>query len=233
MPPLSPTTRNVMIVCAVAFLLSLFAPLTRWLALWPLGSGLFMPWQLLSYTLLHGDLAHLLFNMLGLWMFGSELERLWGVRRYLQFMAGAGVAAAVAQLLVTALMGSAAPTVGASGVLFGLLMAYALSFPRRQFDLVGFLPVVLLLMPSQILNIAGMVLFFVLFTNRQAVPIPPVFVPAMTLVAIYGALELFLGLFMRSGGIAHFAHLGGLLGGWLMMAWWRNRFRADARRGRR
>ena len=233
MPPLSPTTRNVMIVCAVAFLLSLFAPLTRWLALWPLGSGLFMPWQLLSYTLLHGDLAHLLFNMLGLWMFGSELERLWGVRRYLQFMAGAGVAAAVMQLLVTALMGSAAPTVGASGVLFGLLMAYALSFPRRQFDLVGFLPVVLLLMPSQILNIAGMVLFFVLFTNRQAVPIPPVFVPAMTLVAIYGALELLLGLFVRSGGIAHFAHLGGLLGGWLMMAWWRNRFRADARRGRR
>ena len=233
MPPLSPTTRNVMIVCAVAFLLSLFAPLTRWLALWPLGSGLFMPWQLLSYTLLHGDLAHLLFNMLGLWMFGSELERLWGVRRYLQFMAGAGVAAAVTQLLVTALMGSAAPTVGASGVLFGLLMAYALSFPRRQFDLVGFLPVVLLLMPSQILNIAGMVLFFVLFTNRQAVPIPPVFVPAMTLVAIYGALELFLGLFVRSGGIAHFAHLGGLLGGWLMMAWWRNRFRADARHGRR
>jgi membrane associated rhomboid family serine protease len=233
MPPLSPTTRNVMIVCAVAFLLSMFAPLMRWLALWPLGSGLFMPWQLLSYTLLHGDLAHLMFNMLGLWMFGSELERLWGVRRYLQFMAGAGVAAAVTQLLVTALMGSASPTVGASGVLFGLLMAYALSFPRRQFDLVGFLPVVLLLMPSQILNIAGMVLFFVLFTNRQAVPIPPVFVPAMTLVAIYGALELFLGLFMRSGGIAHFAHLGGLLGGWLMMAWWRNRFRADARRGRR
>jgi membrane associated rhomboid family serine protease len=234
MPPLSPTTRNVMIVCAVAFLLSMFAPLmTRWLALWPLGSGLFMPWQLLSYALLHGDLAHLMFNMLGLWMFGSELERLWGVRRYLQFMAGAGVAAAVAQLLVTALMGSVTPTVGASGVLFGLLMAYALSFPRRQFDLVGFLPVVLLLMPSQILNIAGMVLFFVLFTNRQAVPIPPVFVPAMTLVAIYGALELFLGLFMRSGGIAHFAHLGGLLGGWLMMAWWRNRFRADARRGRR
>jgi membrane associated rhomboid family serine protease len=233
MPPLSPTTRNVMIVCAVAFLLSMFAPLMRWLALWPLDSGLFMPWQLLSYALLHGDLAHLLFNMLGLWMFGSELERLWGVRRYLQFMAGAGVAAAVTQLLVTALMGSASPTVGASGVLFGLLMAYALSFPRRQFDLVGFLPVVLLLMPSQILNIAGMVLFFVLFTNRQAVPIPPVFVPAMTLVAIYGALELFLGLFMRSGGIAHFAHLGGLLGGWLMMAWWRNRFRADARRGRR
>lgn len=232
MPPLSPTTRNVMIVCAVAFALSLFAPLRQWLALWPLASGQFMPWQLLSYALLHGDLSHLLFNMLGLWMFGSELERLWGPRRYLQFMAGAAVAAALAQLGVTALMGSAAPTVGASGILFGLLMAYALSFPRRQFDLVGFLPVVLLLMPSQILNIAGMVLFFVMFTNRQAVPIPPVLVPAMTLVAIYGALELFLGMFFRSG-IAHFAHLGGLLGGWLMMAWWRGRFRRDTRSGRR
>jgi membrane associated rhomboid family serine protease len=232
MPPLSPTTRNVMIVCAVMFVLSQFAPLAQWLALWPLGSGQFMPWQLFSYAVLHGDLPHLLFNMLGLWMFGSELERLWGPRRYLQFMAGAAVAAALVQLLVTALMGSAASTVGASGILFGLLMAYALSFPRRQFDLVGFLPVVLLLMPSQVLNIAGLVLFFVLFTNRQAVPIPPVLVSAMTLVALYGALELLLGLFFRSG-IAHFAHLGGLLGGWLMMAWWRGRFRRDARSGRR
>jgi membrane associated rhomboid family serine protease len=232
MPPLSPTTRNVMIVCAVAFLLSLRLPLLTWLALWPLASGMFMPWQLLSYALLHVDLSHLLFNMLGLWMFGSELERLWGPRRYLQFMAGAAFTAALAQLLVTALMGSGAPTVGASGILFGLLMAYALSFPRRQFDLVGFLPVVLLLMPSQLLNIAGMVLFFLLFTNRQAVPIPPVFALAMTLVALYGALELFLGLFFRSG-IAHFAHLGGLLGGWLMMAWWRGSFRRNARKGRR
>jgi membrane associated rhomboid family serine protease len=91
---------------------------------------------------------------------------------------------------------------------------------------------VLLLMPSQVLNIAGMLLFFLMLTNRQAVPIPPVFVPAMTLVAIYGALELFLGMFFR-GGVAHFAHLGGLLGGWLMMAWWRGRFRRDARSGRR
>jgi membrane associated rhomboid family serine protease len=233
MPPLSPTTRNVMIVCGVAYLLSLFLPLLQLLALWPLGSGRFMPWQPLSYTVLHGDVAHLLFNMLGLWMFGSELERLWGPKRYLQFMAASALAAAAAQLLVTALVGSVSPTIGASGILFGLLIAYALTFPRRQFDLVGFLPVVLLMVPNQLLNIAGMVLFFLLFTNRQAVPIPPVYVPAMTLVAIYGALELFLGLFVRSGGIAHFAHLGGLLGGWLMMAWWRGRFRRDARNGRR
>ncbi len=229
MPPLSPATRNVMIVCAVAFLLSLYLPLVNWLALWPLGSGLFLPWQLLTYTLLHGDLSHLLFNMLGLWMFGSELERLWGQKRYFQFMAGAGIAAAVTQLVFTAVMGTMAPTIGASGVLFGLLMAYALSFPRRQFDLVGFLPVVLLMVPSQMLNLLGMILFFLLFTNRQAVPIPPVLAPAMTLVAIYGALELFLGMFFRSG-IAHFAHLGGLIGGWLMMAWWRGQLPGSRRR---
>ena len=90
MPPLPPTTRNVMIACAVAFLLSQLLPFGI-LQLWPLGSGAFWPWQLLSYALLHGDLAHLLFNMLGLWMFGAELERLWGPKRYLQFMAGAAV----------------------------------------------------------------------------------------------------------------------------------------------
>ena len=230
MPPLAPVTRNVMIVCAVAFLLSLFSPLATWLALWPLGSGLFLPWQLISYALLHGDLSHLLFNMLGLWMFGSELERLWGPKRYWQFMGVSALTAAVAQLIVTALMGSNAPTIGASGVLFGLLMAYALSFPRRQFDLVGFLPVILLLAPSQMLNIVGMVLFFLLFTNRQAVPIPPVFAPAMTLVAIYGGLELLLGMFFRSSGIAHFAHLGGLVGGWLMINWWRGRLPGSRRR---
>lgn len=233
MPPLMPATRNVIIACVVAFLASLVLPLVGWLGLWPLASGNFLPWQPLTYTLLHGDPAHLLFNMLGLWMFGSELERLWGQKRYWQFMAGAALAAALAQLLVTALMGSRGPTIGASGVLFGLLMAYGLSFPRRQFDLVGFLPVVLLLIPNQLLNILGMVLFFVLFTNRQAVPIPPVYVPALTLVAIYGALELFLALFVRASGIAHFAHLGGLAGGWLMMAWWRGRLGGSGRSGRR
>jgi membrane associated rhomboid family serine protease len=114
------------------------------------------------------------------------------------------------------------PTVGASGALFGLLLAYALSFPRRQFDLVGFLPVVLLLIPNTILNMLGFALYIMLLTNRSAVPIPPVPVPAMTMVAIFGALELVLGLFFRTG-IAHFAHLGGLLGGWLMIQYWRGR----------
>ncbi len=79
---------------------------------------------------------------------------------------------------------------------------------------------VLLMVPFEIFNLAGMVLFFLMLTNRQAVPIPPIFVPAMTMVAIYGALELALGLF-GSSGIAHFAHLGGMVGGFLMIRYWR------------
>ncbi len=222
MPTLPPITKYFMLACLAAFcVVQLFQPLMFWFGLWSVDSGRFMPWQLVSYALLHHDLAHLFFNMLGIWMFGAELERLWGRNRYIQFGVVSALTAALAQLLVTHFMGSRGYTVGASGVLFGLLLAYALAFPRRSFDLVGFLPMVLLMLPSQMLNIAGMVLYFMLMTNRQAVPIPPVYVPALAMVTIYGVLELTLGLFTRSG-IAHFAHLGGMLGGWLMVKYWRH-----------
>jgi membrane associated rhomboid family serine protease len=219
MPPIPPVTRNFMLICVAIFCLDSLMPVTQWLALAPLASGQFMPWQLVSYALMHNDLGHLLFNMLGLWMFGSELEQHWGTRRYIQFGIVSAIAAALTQLLVLALMGSLARTVGASGILFGLLTAYALTFPNRRFDLVGFLPMALMMVPMQIFHIAGMVLFFLLLTNRQAVPIPPIVVPAMTMVILYGAIELLLGLFLRSG-VAHFAHLGGMLGGYLMIRFW-------------
>ena len=70
-------------------------------ALWPLHSGRFMPWQVVSYAFLHGDFLHLFFNMLGLWMFGAELERLWGQQRYWQFLLASVLAAAATQLLIT------------------------------------------------------------------------------------------------------------------------------------
>ena len=230
MPPIPTITKNLMLACtAVLCLQWLFPVVSTWFALFPLGSGSFMPWQVLSYGLLHGDLSHLLFNMLGLWMFGSELENLWGRNRYIQFIVVSVVSAAVVQLLVTYLMNSNVPTVGASGAIFGLLLAYALSFPRRQFDLVGFLPMLLIMVPSQTLNLLGMVLYFMLMTNRQAVPIPPVYVRAQVMVAIFGVIELVLGLFFR-GGVAHFAHLGGMVGGWLMMRWWRMRPPLGSRR---
>jgi membrane associated rhomboid family serine protease len=228
MPSIPPLTRNLMIACVVAFFLGEFIPLVGWFALWPVNSGHFMPWQPLTYALLHGNTSHLFFNMLGLWMFGSELEQLWGRNRYLQFIGVCVLSAAAAQLLVTLLMGSQVPTLGASGAIYGLLLAYALAFPRRQFDLVGFVPMLLLMLPSQTLNIIGVLLYLMLMTNRQAVPIPPIYVPALTMAAIFGGIELLMGLFFGDG-VAHFAHLGGMLGGWLMVRYWRSSGRARRR----
>jgi len=87
MPPIPPFTKSLMLTCTAVFCLQLFIPmLERWFALWPIASGLFLPWQVVSYAFLHGGVGHLFFNMLGLWMFGSELERLWGRNRYATFL---------------------------------------------------------------------------------------------------------------------------------------------------
>jgi membrane associated rhomboid family serine protease len=85
MPPIPQVTKILIIACTAMFFLRELnlLPLDLWFALWPLGSGQFLPWQVLTYAFLHGDTFHLFFNMLGLWMFGAELERLWGERRYM------------------------------------------------------------------------------------------------------------------------------------------------------
>jgi membrane associated rhomboid family serine protease len=188
MLPLPPVTQALLLSCVAAFCLDLFLPLSQWFALWPLASGRFMPWQVISYAFLHGDTLHLFFNMLGLWMFGQELERLWGRNRYIQFIVASVLAAAAAQLVITFLAGSRVPTVGASGALYGMLLAYGMLFPNR------------IIMP--------------LF--------PPIPMKARTFVIVFGVLELVMGLSGRTG-VAHFAHLGGMLGGWLMIKYWRSR----------
>ena len=100
MPPLSPLTQALMLICTAVFCVDQFVRLEVLFALWPLQSGLFWPWQVVSYGFLHGSFMHLAFNMLGLWMFGSELERLWGRQRYWQFLLASLLAAAAAQLLL-------------------------------------------------------------------------------------------------------------------------------------
>lgn len=186
MPYLPPVTKTLLLACVALFCLNLFAPLEIWFALWPLAGGHFMPWQVVSYAFLHGDTLHLFFNMLGLWMFGAELEQLWGRRRFMQYLLASVLVAAAVQLGVTWMTGSPTPTVGASGALFGLLLAFGMLFPHRT------------IMP--------------LF--------PPIPMKARTFVMVFGGLELLFGL-MGGGGIAHFAHLGGMLGGWLMIRHWR------------
>ena len=156
-------------------------------ALWPPGvpgAPSFEPWQLVTYGFLHAGLGHLAFNMLALYMFGSELERLFGSRFFLNYYLVSVITAALTHLAVTGWMGAPpAPMVGASGGVFGLLLAYGWFFPQRRL----------------------MLLF------------PPIPLPARVFVAGYGLVELVLGVTGSASGVAHFAHLGGMLGGVLMI----------------
>ena len=115
-------------------------PLLAWFALWPLnsapqlgGAAGFQAWQVVTYSFLHGSLMHLFFNMFALYMFGGEIERTIGARRYVQYYFAAVVAAALTQLVVAASMHAPPyPTVGASGGIFGLLLAFGRFFPKRH-----------------------------------------------------------------------------------------------------
>ena len=190
MPPMPPVTQALLLInvgmFCLQFLLGFF--LERLLALWPWGFG-FLPWQVVTYGFLHGSMFHLFFNMLGLWMFGSELERVWGTKRFVQFWFACVITAGFTQLGVAAMLGSANPTVGASGGLFGLLLAFGMMFP-----------------------------------NRTIMPLfPPIPMKAKVFVAVFGGLELLLGFLNPAGGVAHFAHLGGMVGGFLMIQHWRGR----------
>jgi membrane associated rhomboid family serine protease len=114
--------------------------LTELFALWPLGTN-FWPWQLVTYMFLHGGFGHLFFNMLALWMFGMELENLWGSKRFLTFYLVCGLGAGIANLLVAPLLSQGAPTVGASGAVFGVLVAFGMLFPDRPIYIYFLLPI--------------------------------------------------------------------------------------------
>ena len=184
---MTPVTQALLISNVLVFLLE-SSGMVRLdaFALWPPGGleSRFEPWQLVSYAFLHGGLTHIFFNMLGLYMFGSEIERLFGSRFYAAYYFGCVVSAALCHLVVTGFMGGpAVPMVGASGGVYGLLLAFGMYFPHRR---------VLLL-------------------------IPPIPLPARVFVGLFAALELFFGVTGTAAGVAHFAHLGGMLGGWLMI----------------
>ncbi len=165
-------------------------------ALWPLHDpavtadlpllGEFAPWQLISYAFLHGNLMHLLLNMYALWLFGIALERLWGSRHFAVYYFVCVFGAGLTQLLVTAFSAQVYPTIGASGGVFGVLLAFGLFFP------------------NQVL----MLLF------------PPVPIKAKWFVLIYGIITLIFGITGTAAGVAHFAHLGGMLSGFLMILYW-------------
>jgi membrane associated rhomboid family serine protease len=196
---LPPVTQVLIGLNVVAFALQgmLQPALEIHFALWPsappgeIDHPTFQVWQLVTYGFLHGSVLHLAFNMLALWMFGRDVEGVLGTRRFLQYYFSCLITAAVVQLFTMHLMQSPPyPTVGASGGVFGLLLAFALLFPRR---------VVMLL-------------------------IPPIPLPARVFVVVYGVIELVLGVTETQSGVAHFAHLGGLAGGFFLLQYWRGRW---------
>lgn len=167
---------------------------------------LFEPWQPLTYMFMHSsvDFSHIFFNMFSLWMFGRTLELEMGWKRFLIYYIVCGVGAALFQMGVAQIdlahieIGSKAwyaymstPTVGASGAIFGLLLAFGLLHPNALISLI----------------------------------FPPITLKAKWFVVIYGVLELLLGVTGSMSNVAHFAHLGGMFWGWLLLLWWRHQAR--------
>ncbi|MEM9402514.1 MAG: rhomboid family intramembrane serine protease [Pseudomonadota bacterium] len=121
----------LLVINGLAFALRVLGFVPSSLALWPVESPLFAPWQLLTYGFLHGGVGHIFFNMFGLWMFGRDLEHQFGAKRFLIYYLTCVVGAGLVQLLVAAVQGGIYPTVGASGGVFGILLAYGMSYPNR------------------------------------------------------------------------------------------------------
>lgn len=191
---ITPTNKALLLANIGIFILQyLFDPLlAQYFALWPPQAALyrgadFQIWQLLTYGFLHGSWMHLFFNMFAVYMFGSEIERLFGPRRYLTYYLMCVVGAALMHLIVLEIANlPPAPVVGASGGVFGLLLAFGMAWPHRKL----------------------MLLF------------PPIPMPAWLFVSLYGLAELWLGITGTNQGVAHFAHLGGMATGFVMIRYW-------------
>ena len=200
---LTPVVQTLLLLNGLFYLAELINPelLIGWLALWPggllvpatagEGAAPFWPWQIITYAFLHGGLLHLALNMYALWLFGSRLEYLWGSRRFAVYYFSCVIGAAVAQLAVSEITllrgGEAYPVLGASGGIFGLLVAFGMLFPETRLILL----------------------------------IPPIPIKAKWFVIGYGAIELLAGVTGTMMGVAHFAHLGGMVTGYLLLRYWR------------
>ena len=232
---LPPVVKNLLIINAIMFLAtwvfeSRGIDLSNWLGLHYFTSSSFEIWQPVTYMFMHGSFGHLFFNMFALWIFGAALENTWGEKKFLFYYMVCGIGAGIIQLLVLGLkiqslsqnlppdaiqmvaengrmvlnesknylgdMGKLnlainSVTVGASGSVFGLLLAFGMLYPNSMIYVYFLLPI-----------------------------------KAKWFVIIYGAMELFFGVAGTNDGIAHFAHLGGMLFGLILILYWNrgNRF---------
>ena len=181
--------KNILIInivlFAAKFLLHETIDLDRYLDLYPVGTPYFKPHQFITYMFMHADLSHIFLNMLGVYMFGSILENIWGAKRFLNFYLLCGLGAAALQLGISAFNNEFTILLGASGSVFGLLVAFAMIFPNTELQLYFVIPV-----------------------------------KAKYLVIGYSLFELYNG-FFANDNVAHFAHLGGLVVGIIIMLIWK------------
>lgn len=183
---------NLLMLNALLFLAQTLYPninimLVSHLGLFPISSGYFYPHQLVTYMFLHGGFSHLFFNMFALWMFGSRVEYDLGAKRFLTYYMITGIGAGVLSLLVNVITGDpSGVTIGASGGVFGILLAYGMMHPN----------------------------------DRILLLIPPIPMKAKYFVIGYGLIELFSG-FQANDNIAHFAHVGGMLFGIVLLLYWK------------
>lgn len=180
--------KNLLIINLIVFLATMvlekygYYVITNMLALNPIGSGRFRIWQLVTYMFMHANFEHIFFNMFALWMFGYVIENYWGSRRFLFYYLVCGVGAGLCNLLVPGW----SITVGASGAVYGILLAFGMMFPEERIYLYFLVPI-----------------------------------KAKWFVIGYAAIELFAGVTGTAAGVAHFAHLGGMIFGFLLILYWR------------
>ncbi len=184
---LPPAVKHLLIINALVFAADYVLQkqgiyLANILALFSLQSGNFQVWQPLSYMFMHANLTHIVFNMFNLWMFGAAMENFWGTKRFLFYYLVCGIGAGLLYMLLPGLH----VTVGASAAVYGLLLAFGMTFPNEYIYLYFLMPI------KTKWFITGMI-----------------------------AIELLQGIFYSYDGIAHFAHLGGMLIGFLLIMWWR------------
>ena len=195
-----PVIKNLLIINVAVFFIQMIANnlmlggkplwyvLNMWFALNPISDGFnFQIWQLITYQFMHGDFWHILFNMFMLWMFGMEIENLLGSKKFLLYYLTCGVAAGLAQLFIAPLFSSPAPTIGASGAVYGVMIAFAMMFPDRYILLI----------------------------------FPPIPVKAKYMIGFFIIIE-FLSVNSANSTVAHLAHLGGALAGFLFILFDKN-----------
>lgn len=179
--------KNLLIINVIMYLATVVLErrgmfgITNALALWSFESGNFHIWQLVTYMFMHANMSHLFFNMFALWMFGYVLENYWGTRRYLIYYFVCGIGAGLVNALIPGGL-----TVGASGAVYGLLLAFGMLFPNERIYLYFLVPI-----------------------------------KAKWFVIGYAIIELFEGVVGTADHVAHFAHLGGMVFGLILILFWR------------